>query len=93
MTKFLKSFSLLLLSMAMLSSVMAQDLQSQRGESQDLGQILGHKVDRGGLVINPLPHDIVQMECDGVDISQGVKLVGEAKNYAEELNFLTEKNE
>ncbi len=90
MTKFLKSFSLLLLSMAMLSSVMAQDLQSQRGESQDLGQILGHKVDRGGLVINPLPHDIVQMECDGVDISQGVKLVGEAKNYAEELDFLTE---
>lgn len=72
------------------TAINAQDLQSQRGESQDLGQILGSKVDRGGLVINPFPQFYSPMLCDGVDITAGVKLVGEAKNYAEELSFLTE---
>lgn len=76
--------------MMSLATVTAQDLSSQRGESQDLGEILGHKVDHGGLVINPFPQFYAPMMCDGVDITKGVKLEGEAANYAEELNFLNQ---
>ncbi len=71
-------------------SLNAQDLQSQRGESQDLGKLLGCRVDHGGLLINPFPQQYTPLTCEGVDIRQGVKLVGEAKNYAQELGFLAE---
>ena len=73
---------------AAVSVATAQDLQSQRGESQDLGKLLGYRVDRGGLNISPFPQMYVPMLCDGVDLNKGVKLDGEAVNYAEELRFL-----
>ena len=72
-------------------SLNAQDLQSQRGESQDLGKLLGNRVDHGGIVINPQPQQITigRPPVDMlVDISQGVVLKGEAKNFVEELNFV-----
>uniref|UniRef100_UPI0040564E52 beta-N-acetylglucosaminidase domain-containing protein n=1 Tax=Alistipes sp. TaxID=1872444 RepID=UPI0040564E52 len=92
MTKFLKSISLLALLVATLSSLSAQDLQSQRGESQELGMLLGHRVDHGGLVINPQPQQIIMHSRIPAnipaDISQGVVLKGEAKKFVEELNFV-----
>ncbi len=88
MNKLRFMFAMALAATLSLGTAMAQDLSSQRGESQDLGEILGHKVDHGGLIINPFPQFYAPMMCDGVDITKGVKLVGEAANYAEELNFL-----
>ena len=68
-------------------SLNAQDLQSQRGESQDLGKLLGYRVDHGGIVINPQPQQIT-IGRTPVDISQGVVLKDQAKNFVEELNFV-----
>ena len=90
MNKFRFMFAMALAAVLSLGAAMAQDLSSQRGESQDLGEILGHKVDHGGLIINPFPQFYVQLLTDGVDITKGVKLVGDAANYAEELNFLNQ---
>ena len=88
MRRFLKTICLVVAAVVATTAINAQDLQSQRGESQDLGKLLGYRVDRGGLNISPFPQQYVPMLCDGVDINKGVKLVGEAVNYAEELRFL-----
>lgn len=67
----------------------AQDLQSQRGESQDVGRILGHKVDHAGLIINPTPQQCYMLRRPPVDISNGVSLKGSAKTFASDIDFLT----
>lgn len=90
MIKTLKTLATIALAVVIGFSATAQDLSSQRGESQDLGKLLGYRVDRGGLCINPFPQQYVPMLCDGVDLHSGVKLIGEAKNYAEELSFLVQ---
>lgn len=90
MRRLLKTISLVVVTLLATTAINAQDLQSQRGESQDLGTILGHKVDRGGLVINPFPQRYSAVEGKGVSVERGVKLVGEARRYAEELAFLGE---
>ncbi len=90
MFKTFKRLCLVIAALATVSMATAQDLQSQRGESQDLGKLLGHRVDRGGLNISPFPQQYVPMLCDGVDLNKGVKLIGEAVNYAEELSFLVQ---
>lgn len=66
----------------------AQDLQSQRGESQDLGVILGHKVDHRGLHINPTPQSLALDEAKSVVLSSGVVLKDEAVAFGSELSFL-----
>ena len=88
MFKTFKQLCLVIAALVAVSTATAQDLQSQRGESQDLGKLLGHRVDRGGLNISPFPQLYVPMLCDGIDLNKGVKLVGEAVNYAEELRFI-----
>ena len=90
MFKTFKQLCLVIAALVAVSTATAQDLQSQRGESQDLGKLLGHRVDRGGLNISPFPQQYVPMLCDGVDLNKGVKLIGEAVNYAEELSFLVQ---
>lgn len=88
MRRFLKTICLVVAAVVATTAINAQDLQSQRGESQDLGEILGHKVDHGGLIINPYPQKLFMLRSLPVDITKGVKLVGEAKSYAEELGFV-----
>ena len=66
----------------------AQDLQSQRGESQDLGGLFGMKIDHKGLVINPTPQSITTYDTESIDITMGVALKGDAKEYSAELGFL-----
>ena len=92
MIKTLKTLATIALAVVIGLSAEAQDLSSQRGESQDLGKLLGYRVDRGGLNISPFPQQYVPMLCDGVDLRKGVKLIGEATNYAEELSFLEQSN-
>ena len=71
-----------------LGTSMAQDLSSQRGERQDVGEMLGHKVDHGGLVINPTPQHLYTLRSLPLDITNGVVLKGEAKNFATEIDFI-----
>ena len=73
---------------ASLTSAMAQDLSSQRGERQDVGEMLGHKVDHGGLVINPTPQHLYTLRSLPLDITKGVALKGVAKDFAAEIDFI-----
>ena len=74
--------------MALAGAVGAQDLSSQRGESQNYDGLFGEKIDHKGIVINPTPQHIELLEGSGALISNGVVLKGEAKAFAEELSFL-----
>ena len=74
--------------MMSLTTTTAQDLSSQRGEKQDVGVLLGHKVDHGGLVINPTPQHIYTLRSLPLDITNGVALKGDAKAYASEIDFI-----
>ena len=74
--------------MMSLTVVVAQDLSSQRGEKQDVGVLLGHKVDYGGLVINPTPQHLYTLRSLPLDITNGVTLKGEAQNFAAEIDFI-----
>ena len=91
MNRVFRVITLCVAAMAVALPLSAQDLlQSQRGESQELGELLGHRVDHGGLVINPRPHLYAPvLEDGGVDVSKGVALVGKAAGYANDIDFLT----
>ncbi|MBR2015033.1 MAG: beta-N-acetylglucosaminidase domain-containing protein [Alistipes sp.] len=65
----------------------AQDLSSQRGESQSLGELLGARLDHGGMPINPTPQRMTRLD-GAVDVSAGVALRGKAKHFAEEIDFV-----
>ncbi len=81
-------FAMAVVATLSLGTAMAQDLSSQRGERQDVGEMLGHKVDHGGLVINPTPQHIYTLRSLPLDISKGVALKGKlAKSYASEIDF------
>lgn len=71
---------------------MAQDLSAQRGERQDVGVLLGHKVDHAGLVINPTPHYFERVGSQSLDISKGVILKGEANAFAADIDFVKQGN-
>lgn len=90
MSKTLRIISLAITLLATTSVLMAQDLSSQRGESQSLGTLLGKKLDHQGLIINPTPQSIQQMRSMPLDIKGGIALKGKAKKFAEELNFLAQ---
>ena len=81
--------------MALMVAVVAeaQDLQAQRGESQDVGRMLGHKVDHEGIIINPTPQEITRTEGSMLDLSRGVALKGEAVDFATDIDFLTLSDE
>lgn len=66
----------------------AQDLSSQRGESQNLGGLFGEKIDHKGLVINPTPQSLTRGEEAVIDINRGVVLRGEAQEFGSDIDFL-----
>ena len=57
MTKILRTLAFAVVLLCTASLLIGQDLSSQRGESQNLGEMLGHKIDHHGLVINPTPQE------------------------------------
>ena len=81
-------FALAIAATLSLGTAMAQDLSSQRGESQDVGEMLGHKIDHGGLVLNPTPQHVYTLRSLPLDISKGVVLKGEAKKFAADIDFI-----
>lgn len=67
----------------------AFDLGSQRGESQDVIAVPGHKVDHHGLIVNPTPH---QMDLDTLrrlDLRPGVRVIDRQGRFAADTPFLT----
>ena len=102
MTKTLRTLALIAVAIFTTISLSAQDLSSQRGESQSLGNMLGERIDHKGLVINPTPKHIATLPFNGeeygkitdftlhnfVDVSAGLKLTGSAKEFAEDINFI-----
>ena len=88
MTKNLRTFALAVVTMALSVAVGAQDLSSQRGESQNLGGLFGEKIDHKGIIINPTPHSLEMLEGKGVSILNGIALKEDAKAWAEELSFI-----
>ena len=88
MIKKLRTLALAVVISTLSVAVGAQDLSSQRGESQNLGGLFGEKIDHKGIVINPTPHHLELLEGKGAKISKGVALKGEAVNYKSELSFL-----
>ena len=88
MIKNLKTLALALVTMAITVAASAQDLSSQRGESQNYDGLFGEKIDHKGIVINPTPQHIEILDGAGATISRGIALKGEAQTFAEELSFL-----
>lgn len=76
------------LSLNTIVSAQNVDLASQRGESQSVGTMLGYEIDHGGLIINPTPHKVVMSRAMPLDVSRGVALVGKAKNFSQEIDFV-----
>ena len=70
------------------TTLSAQDLSAQRGESQNLGGLFGEKLDHGGLVINPTPQSVKMLRAMPIDITGGVTLTGKAEEFASDIDFL-----
>lgn len=81
-----------LLAAAISCPVLAQDdgfdLNSQRGEKQDVNMVPGHKVDHHGIIVNPTPHALCVDTSMLIDLSQGVNLVDKQKKFAADVDFL-----
>ena len=88
MIKKLRTLAFAVVTMTLSVAVGAQDLSSQRGESQNLGGLFGEKIDHKGIVINPTPQHIERLEGKELNICKGVVLMGEAVNFKSELKFL-----
>ena len=88
MNRTLKTLLAVVVAVCTTLTINAQDLSSQRGESQDLGSLLGHRLDHAGLVINPTPQSLNLLRSLPADISQGVVLKGEAQKFSQELSFI-----
>ena len=71
-----------------ITTLSAQDLSAQRGESQNLGGLFGEKLDHGGLVINPTPQSVKMLRAMPLDINGGVTLTGKAEEFASDIDFL-----
>ncbi|MEE0864145.1 MAG: hypothetical protein U0L61_03330 [Alistipes sp.] len=76
MNRTLKTLLAVVVAVCTTLTINAQDLSSQRGESQDLGSLLGHRVDHAGLVINPTPQCLYLLRSIPADISRGYACSG-----------------
>ena len=89
MIKTLRTLALAVVTMALSLGASAQDLSSQRGESQDLGGLFGEKIDHKGIVINPTPQEMERIEAEGICIKNGVALKGMAAEFSADIDFLS----
>ena len=64
------------------------DLQSQRGESQNINPIPGHKIDHKGIIINPNPQQFNILDGGFADISAGICLKDKEGKFANDIPFL-----
>ena len=64
------------------------DLNSQRGEKQDVNAVPGHKIDHQGIVVNPTPHYLDINRMQWLDLGNGVNIIDKQKKFADDLAFL-----
>ena len=64
------------------------DLNSQRGEKQDVNMVPGKKLDHHGIIVNPTPHNFNLDMQTWTDLSAGVKLIDKSGKFANDINFL-----
>ena len=66
------------------------DLSSQRSESQDVNPVSGMKLDHKGLVVNPVPQEMILSQNDLLDVSAGFKLKDRKGVFVDDVDFLSE---
>ena len=64
------------------------DLNSQRGEKQDVNMVPGKKIDHQGIVVNPTPHNFTVDRQKWLSLAEGVNLKDKQKKFASDLAFL-----
>lgn len=64
------------------------DLASQRSEVQDVLPVPGKKLDHGGIIVNPVPHDMSVDRASRLDVSKGVAVNDRQKKFAGDVDFL-----
>lgn len=64
------------------------DLNSQRGEKQDVNAVPGKKLDHHGIVVNPTPHNFNVNTDMLIDLSKGVNIVDKQKKFGDDTKFL-----
>ena len=67
------------------------DLTTQRSESQDVLPVPGKKLDHGGIVVNPTPHQMTLDRAHTLDLSQGVNLKDRQGCFSADVPFLTQQ--
>lgn len=81
-----------LMATMLFGSVSAQesdfDLNSQRGEKQEVNMIPGKKLDHKGLVINPTPHQMSVNEAMTINIGNGLVVKDKQGKFADDLPFI-----
>ena len=65
------------------------DLNSQRGEKQDVNMVPGKKIDHHGIIVNPTPHYLSVDTQKSIDLSTGVNVIDKQKKFADDTKFLT----
>lgn len=65
------------------------DLNSQRGEKQDVNLVTGKKVDHQGIVVNPTPHNFNVDRSQWLSLEGGVNVVDKQGKFADDVKFLT----
>lgn len=64
------------------------DLASQRSEKQDVLAVPGEKLDHQGIIINPVPQELVFNGKNKLDISSGVSLKDKQGKFSGDLDFI-----
>lgn len=64
------------------------DLASQRSERQDVLAVPGEKLDHQGIIINPVPQELVFNGKNKLDISSGVSLKDKQGKFSGDLDFI-----
>ena len=64
------------------------DLNSQRGEKQDVNTVPGKKIDHHGIIVNPTPHFFTVDTQKSLDLSAGVNIVDRQKKFANDVDFV-----
>ena len=64
------------------------DLNSQRGEKQDVNTVPGKKIDHHGIIVNPTPHFLTTDTQKTIDLTAGVNIVDKQKKFANDIDFV-----
>lgn len=92
MTTKIKALSAIAAGLLAAFSVAAQDdtfdLSSQRSESQDINPVPGGKIDHKGIVINPVPQEMVVDTSPTLLVGKAFRIKDKQSRFADDFDFL-----